>query len=224
MRDGEVDLDLARQDACTGVWTITAFGYHRGDDAVLRERPILVTRRQAEGRYRVLYLINDASRTVEATAISHRADAYRSLSRGRAAVVAGRGISVERSRRIQRTCPSGVILGCSGIKGNGCAGGRYPGAGGELLTHRRDGSVSPDAPCTTLSDGRVALIPWIQPSRRRVTTWSTTWSPGRVPRVAEKSTSLQPDQVAAGAARWLSGQDDSLTSDCTPVEAFQCAR
>lgn len=30
------------------------------------------------GTYRVLYLINDADRTVEVTAISHRADAYRS--------------------------------------------------------------------------------------------------------------------------------------------------
>lgn len=29
------------------------------------------------GTYRVLYLINDANRTVEVTAISHRADAYR---------------------------------------------------------------------------------------------------------------------------------------------------
>lgn len=32
------------------------------------------------GTYRVLYLINDANRTVEVTAISHRADAYRSSS------------------------------------------------------------------------------------------------------------------------------------------------
>ncbi len=29
------------------------------------------------GTYRVLYLINDTNRTVEVTAISHRADAYR---------------------------------------------------------------------------------------------------------------------------------------------------
>ncbi|WP_082920998.1 type II toxin-antitoxin system RelE/ParE family toxin [Rhodococcus sp. D-6] len=29
------------------------------------------------GEYRVLYLIGDANRTVEVTAISHRADAYR---------------------------------------------------------------------------------------------------------------------------------------------------
>lgn len=29
------------------------------------------------GEYRVLYLIDDANRTVEVTAISHRADAYR---------------------------------------------------------------------------------------------------------------------------------------------------
>lgn len=29
------------------------------------------------GSYRVLYLINDTDRTVEVTAISHRADAYR---------------------------------------------------------------------------------------------------------------------------------------------------
>jgi len=29
------------------------------------------------GTYRVLYLINDENRTVEVTAISHRADAYR---------------------------------------------------------------------------------------------------------------------------------------------------
>jgi len=32
------------------------------------------------GTYRVLYLINDANRTVEVTAISHRADTYRSSS------------------------------------------------------------------------------------------------------------------------------------------------
>lgn len=32
------------------------------------------------GTYRVLYLINDANRTVEVTAISHRAHAYRSSS------------------------------------------------------------------------------------------------------------------------------------------------
>ena len=30
------------------------------------------------GDYRILYLINDVSRTVEVTAIRHRADAYRS--------------------------------------------------------------------------------------------------------------------------------------------------
>ncbi|MEU2007080.1 type II toxin-antitoxin system RelE/ParE family toxin [Rhodococcus sp. NPDC019616] len=32
------------------------------------------------GTYRVLYLIDDVNRTVEVTAITHRADAYRSSS------------------------------------------------------------------------------------------------------------------------------------------------
>ena len=36
--------------------------------------PVYSARR---GEYRVLYLIDDANRTVEVTAISHRADAYR---------------------------------------------------------------------------------------------------------------------------------------------------
>lgn len=42
--------------------------------------PLAPTFSARRGSYRVLYLINDTDLTVEVTAISHRVDAYRSLS------------------------------------------------------------------------------------------------------------------------------------------------